>query len=262
MQRLEDFPATRRFWPIEAIDDWLRRTGRWSSERQRCRLVEELCRCGRLTRIRRGLYATASTKEGLPDPWYLPGYLAPDAVLTARSALEFRGAIAQTRRHRLCIYFTQFPAIGAGVTLHGVTTRPLTHPTALMQAGIPFTETERFNGNGSRALRVATVVRAFIDILERPRPNGTWHEILALIGTLRPFDLDRTVRYAKRLDNATTAAKIGWMLERHQEQFGVPPIVLDQLTRLRPRGVHYLSRTDRQSGRFLSRWNLVVPHNL
>jgi hypothetical protein len=82
------------------------------------------------------------------------------------------------------------------------------------------------------------------------------------IGLIPALDLDRVVRYVEHLDNATTAAKTGWILERYQEQFGVGTPILDRIQRLRPRGPHYLSRTRRESGQYMSRWNLVVPRTM
>ena len=140
--------------------------------------------------------------------------------------------------------------------------QPIAHPVALVREGETLMETDRVGNNSGRPLYVTTIERAFIDVLERPRLNGTWQDVLSLIGTIPALDLDRTVRYLERLGNATTAAKAGWLLERHEEQFGVSSSVLAQIQRLRPRGPHYLSRTCRESGRYLARWNLVVPPDL
>ena len=228
----------------------------------RDRVLSELCAAGILVRVQRGLYAhVASASRGL-DPYQLALWIAPDAVLAGRTALEIRFGIPSSQRYRFCIFFTRIATRGAGPDWQGVTMQPIAHPVALVREGETLMETDRVGNNSGRPLYVTTIERAFIDVLERPRLNGTWQDVLSLIGTIPALDLDRTVRYLERLGNATTAAKAGWLLERHEEQFGVSSSVLAQIQRLRPRGPHYLSRTCRESGRYLARWNLVVPPDL
>jgi predicted transcriptional regulator of viral defense system len=139
---------------------------------------------------------------------------------------------------------------------------PVSHPTALLRSGAAFVETEVMDGTGAGPLRVSTLERTFVDLLERPRLTGAWPEVLRVVGTFPELDLDRVVCYVRCLDNATTAAKAGWILERCERQFGTTRTVLHRLEALRPRGPHYLSRTDRESGRYLARWRLVVPATL
>ena len=73
------------------------------------------------------------------------------------------------------------------------------------------------------------------------------------------FDLEKVVDYALLLENATTAAKVGFFLEQHREPLMVEEHHLKSLSRLRPLQPHYLDRSRRKSGRLVSRWNLVIP---
>ena len=107
--------------------------------------------------------------------------------------------------------------------------QPVSHPTALIRNGGPFVETELLHRDGSEPVRVSTIERAFVDIPERPRITGGWPDIIELTGRIPMLDLDRVVSYVERLDNATTAAKVGWILERHQEQFGVDGAMLSRI---------------------------------
>jgi len=111
-------------------------------------------------------------------------------------------------------------------------------------------------------LHVTTVERALVDILARPRLTGSWPEIINIIGSIPGLAFPKVLRYLECLGNATTAAKVGWILERLQEQFAISARDLAHLEALRPSGPHYLSRTRRDSGKYLSRWNLVVPRDL
>lgn len=240
----------------EDADAFLRTMGTYTP-RTRDRLLAGLCSHGELVRVRRGLYARAKAEAGGPNPYLVAARLAPDAVLGVRTALEVRG-LAPATAHR-CTYFTRLASTGRGPVWCGTTMQPVSHPTALVRAGRPFAETELLDGNGYGPMRVATVERTFVDVLDRPRLTGEWPDVMQALSAIPAIDFDRMIGYLESLDNATTAAKAGWFLERHQEQYGVTADVLNRLEALRPRGPHYLSRTRRESGRYIARWNLVVP---
>lgn len=252
-------PANFQLFTTEDVDRRLKRSDE-RSRRSRDRLRASLCAAGILVRVRRGLYAAATANGAMPDVYQLAAWLAPDAIIGVVPALEMRGVLPPVSNK--CIYFTRLAGTGAGPVWQGATLHPVSHPTALLRNGGPFTETELVGHKGCGPLRVATTERAFVDILERPRLTGSWHDVIRVVGQIPHLDLDRVVAYLERLDNATTAAKVGWMLERHQEQFGVDGAVLTRLEGLRPRGPHYLSRTKRESGRYIARWNLVVPRTM
>jgi predicted transcriptional regulator of viral defense system len=251
--------ATHGLITTEEVDAFLLDVGPFTS-RTRDRMLAGLCTQGALVRVRRGLYARATVDHGGPNPYLVAAHLAPDAVLGVRTALEVRGIVLPNGTR--CTYFTRSASTGRGPVWCGTVMRPISHPTALVRAGQPFLETELLDGNACGPMRVATLARSFVDVLDRPRLTGDWPDVLQVLGAIPVLDLDRVVRYLECLDNATTAAKAGWFLERHQEQFGVTPAVLSRLETLRPRGPHYLSRTRRESGRYVARWNLVVPPTL
>jgi predicted transcriptional regulator of viral defense system len=252
-------PATFQLFTTEDVDRCLQRSDE-RSRRSRDRLRASLCAAGVLVRVRRGLYAAPTSTGAMPDAYQLAAWLVPDAIIGVVTALEMRGVVPSLGDR--CIYFTRLGSTGPGPMWQGAMLHPVSHPTALLRNGGPFAETEFVGRNGCGPLRVATTERAFVDILERPRLTGSWHDVMRVVGQIPHLDLDRVVAYVERLDNATTAAKVGWMLERHQEQFGADGAVLGRMERLRPRGPHYLSRTKRESGRYIARWNLVVPREM
>jgi len=73
------------------------------------------------------------------------------------------------------------------------------------------------------------------------------------------FDLDVVVEYTLLLENATTAAKVGFFLEQHRDRLMVEERHLAALRAHRPQSPHYMVRTSRESGRLVQEWNLVVP---
>ena len=108
-------------------------------------------------------------------------------------------------------------------------------------------------------LRVTSLERTLVDVLDRPHLSGSWEEIWRSLESVEFFDLDKVVEYALLLENATTAAKVGFFLEQHREPLMVDDRYLKTLHDLRPRQPHYLDRAKRKSGRLVSEWNLVVP---
>jgi hypothetical protein len=62
------------------------------------------------------------------------------------------------------------------------------------------------------------------------------------------------------LRNATTAAKVGFFLEQHQEPLMVEDSQIDRLREVRSRQPHYMDRS--APGRLVADWNLIVPEQM
>jgi predicted transcriptional regulator of viral defense system len=108
-------------------------------------------------------------------------------------------------------------------------------------------------------IRVTSLERTLVDVMNRPDLSGTWEEIWRSLESVEFFDLDKVVEYALLLENATTAAKVGFFLEQHRETLMVDDAHLKPLRDLRPKQPHYLERRRRKAGRLATGWNLVVP---
>ena len=108
-------------------------------------------------------------------------------------------------------------------------------------------------------VRVTSLERSSVDILDRPDLAGSWEEIWRSLESVEFFDLEKIVEYTLLLENATTAAKVGYFLEEHRESLMVEESHLMPLRELRPRQPHYLDRAHRKEGRLVKDWNLVVP---
>ncbi|OGA43455.1 MAG: hypothetical protein A3G24_12650 [Betaproteobacteria bacterium RIFCSPLOWO2_12_FULL_62_13] len=65
-------------------------------------------------------------------------------------------------------------------------------------------------------MRATTLERTLVDVFARPDLAGGWEEIWRSLETVEFFDLDVVVQYVLLLENATTAAKVGFFLEQHQ----------------------------------------------
>lgn len=88
---------------------------------------------------------------------------------------------------------------------------------------------------------------------------GSWEEIWRSFESIHFLDIERLIRYALQLNNATTIAKLGFFLEEHQEQFSIKEKQLDQLEHYRPKMRHYMDKNYKGSVKNIKRWNLIVP---
>ncbi len=101
--------------------------------------------------------------------------------------------------------------------------------------------------------------RTLVDVLDRPELCGSWEEIWRSLESVEFFDLDQVIEYVGLLENATTASKVGFFLERHKETLMVDDAHLDSLRKLRPCRPHYMARGSRESCRWVKDWNLMIP---
>lgn len=216
---------------------------------------------GRVVRVRRGLYAVvpAGADAGsFPiDPFLVTAKLTTDAVLSHHTALEFHGRAYSVEEH---FTYSAFRPLGP-LTFRSHVFRGARFPQALRRAGresFGVSITER----AGMELRVTSLERTLVDVLDRPDLSGSWEEIWRSLESVEFFDLNKVAEYARLLGNATTVAKLGFFLEQHREPLMVEERQLEALQILRPRQPHYLDRATRRSGRLVSRWNLVVPREV
>jgi predicted transcriptional regulator of viral defense system len=111
-------------------------------------------------------------------------------------------------------------------------------------------------------VRVTTLERTLVDVLDAPRHGGGWEEIWRSLESVEFFDLDAVIDYAFKLESAVTVAKVGFYLEQHREVLMVEDAHLDRLRERAPRHPMYLERGKREPGKLRSRWNLVVPERI
>ena len=213
---------------------------------------------GRIVPVRRGLYAVippGADPDSYPvDLVLIAAKLAKDAVLSHHTALEFHG-----RAYSLYEHYTY----SASRPLKSVTFRShvfsgVKFPKALHLAGKEDYGVSIVDRAGLK-VRVTSLERTLVDVLNRPDISGSWEEIWRSLESVEFFDLDKVVEYVYLLKNATTAMKVGFFLEQNRESLMVEDRFLDPLQELRPQQPHYLDRNKRTSGRLISKWNLIIP---
>jgi predicted transcriptional regulator of viral defense system len=224
-------------------------------------VLQQHLRAGHLVHVRRGLYAVVSrgaTAENLQlDPFLLASRAAPDAVIAYHAALQLHG-----RAHSLSRRLTYLTCTRAKpFELRGTEIVPVPVPPTLRRLsdlGGGFVDVAR----GGLPVRVTTLERTLVDVLDAPRHGGGWEEIWRSLESVEFFDVDAVTDYALKLGCAVALAKVGFFLEQHREELMLEESHLKRLQEHVPAQPTYLERGKRESGKLVARWNLVVPERV
>ncbi|MGQ3890160.1 type IV toxin-antitoxin system AbiEi family antitoxin domain-containing protein [Legionella sp. CNM-1927-20] len=214
-----------------------------------------------ITRIRRGFFATIPSafrkaKENFPvDPFLITGRIVPDTVIAYHSAFDFHGVSYSV--HYQYIYMLEKPIHPFEFNESKFICLPF--PKGLVEQkaerfGVAFEERQGLS------IQVTSLERTVVDVLDRPNYGGGWEEIWRTAEHIPILNLDTVIQYNDLLNNATTSAKLGFFLEQFKQQLGVDESTLRYLQSKKPTGAHYLERSKRESGKWLQRWNLIVPN--
>jgi len=257
---LNTFLSQHDVFTVEELDLFLSKEGSGKPNTRKA-LLTYYRKQGRIIPVRRGLYAVVpfgSSPDSSPvDIYLLAAKMAPDAVLGYHTALEFHGK-AYSVYNRLHYLSTRR---SLPVKFRSFEIRRVSVPQSLRVKGQEMFGVVRHKRSGSE-LRVTSLERTLVDVLDRPDLTGSWEEIWRSLESVEFFDIEQIVEYVLLLENATTAAKVGFFLEQHKESLMVDDVDLQLLRKLRPRQPHYLMRGKRKGGRWVKEWNLMVPDEI
>jgi predicted transcriptional regulator of viral defense system len=257
---LTKFLSQHEVFTVEELDHFLAERGSGKPNTRKA-LLTYYRKQGRIVPIRRGLYAVVpfgSSPDTCPvDMYLLAAKMTTDAVLGHHTALEFHGKAysVYNRLHYLSskrslpVVFRNYEFVRVSV------------PQSLLVKG-----KEMFGVLGQRRsgseLRVTGLERTLVDVLDRPDLTGSWEEIWRSLESVEFFDIEQVIEYVLLLENSTAAAKVGFFLDQHREELMLEDAHLKPLLQLRPRHPHYLNRGKRQGGRWVKKWNLMVPEEI
>lgn len=215
---------------------------------------------GRLLHLRRGLYAAVphgvSPDAVQVDPFLLAGRHTPDAVVAFHSALQLHGrAYSVWSRMHVWTSHRSKP-----FTWRGLEVVPVLLPHALRYTKDRESGVEQRRHAGSE-LRVTTLERTLVDVLDQPDKGGGPEEIWRSLEMIEWVDPDEIVRYTLSLGRALTAARVGFFLDQHRETWFIEDAVLARLRAHAPSSPAYFD-TSRESGRLQAAWNLIVPEHV
>ncbi len=255
--KMDGFLSRYAVFTVEELDRFLSERGSGNLNTRRS-LLTYYRKQGRIMPIRRGLYATVPVggdpASSLVDPYLVAAKLTPDAVLTYHTALAFHGKAYSV--HMRLHYMSASKSAPLTFQGHEFIRAPV--PQALMAKGEEMFGVIRRKRSGVE-LRVTSLERTLVDVLDRPELTGSWEEIWRSLESVEFFDLEQVIAYVLLLKNATTAAKVGFFLEQHKAVLMVEDAHLDPLKKLRPRQPHYFARSQRHSCRWIREWNLMIP---
>jgi len=255
--KLANFFDKHHVFTVAELSEYLSKRGPrdpWN----RKKLLDHHRKQGRIVSVRRGLYAvvpSGTTPEHSPvDPYLVAAKMADDSVLCCHTALEFYGKAysVYNRFH----YFSRSRPLTLRFRSHEF--RRVAFPKSLLDVGKETFEVKVAERLGLD-VKVTSFERTLVDVLHRPDLVGSWEEIWRSLESIEFFNLNAVVDYALLLGNATTVSKVGFFLEQHRETLMVSDEHLQRLRKQRPQKPHYMVRSERKLGRFIDKWNLVVP---
>jgi predicted transcriptional regulator of viral defense system len=217
---------------------------------------------GHIIRIRKGLYYTIpkgfDEKHYPVDPYLLGSKLTPDATLAYYTALAFHGKLHSLRND--FIYITRHklkpPFIFREMTFKGVSS-PYKETLTNVDFGI---DTVAYQGS---KIRVTTLERTFVDVLDRPSLIGNnWEEIWRSLESIEYLNLQEVLAYSQILNNSATYARIAFFLEQHREAFGLTEMDLCIFDSFKLKSPYYLDRHSKEPNQLVARWNLIVPQSI
>jgi predicted transcriptional regulator of viral defense system len=258
--KLRTFFRTHPVFTVEDFADFLSSDGTHNVRTQES-LLSYHVKAGNIARIRRCLYASVppgASPENFPiDPFLLAARISKDTILAYHTALEAHGKAYSVYEHFTCLVSKPTPRI----TFRSHVFKGVKFPKALLRKKADFFDVKKVERSGM-VIWITGLERTFVDVLNCPDLSGSWEEIWRSLETVEYFDLDKVSQYTSLLGNATTAAKVGFFLEQHREILMVEDAHLKIFQDLRPLRPHYMERSRRKPGRFVSTWNLVVPDEI
>ena len=255
--KFNEFLAQHAVFTVAELDRFLANRGS-GNPTSRKSLLSYHRRQGRIIPVRRGLYATVpmgtDSASAPVDPYLLAAKMTEDAVLAYHTALEFHGRAYSV--HWRLVYVSTTKSLPAVFRSNEFRRSPV--PAPLMARGAEMFGVARHSRSGVE-LRVTNHERTLVDVLDQPDVAGGWEEIWRSLESVEFFDLDQVIEYTRLLENATTAAKVGFFLEQHREALMVEDVHLASLRKLCPRQPHYLMRSKRRDCHWVRDWNLMIP---
>ena len=136
--------------------------------------------------------------------------------------------------------------------------RSITLPQVLVKQGRGNQYVDQIKHQGV-LVRVTSLERTVVDVLDRPELSGGWEEIWRSLDHLLQFDCQKLIDYTLLLQNATTVAKVGYFLEQRPKHLEIDSKYIKKLLPYIPKQPHYMDRSRNGKGGLFNKWHLIVP---
>ena len=257
MKEITSFFETHPIFRFEEFAQFMQAQGteRTASVRQ---LLSYYHKTGRLVHLRKSLYAVKPISVAEQDFWIDPYLIAAkatlDAILGYHTALELHN-LAYTTFEELIFLTVQ---AAKPFAYQSQRFRPVCFPQSLVVSDQTNNNVEVIQRQGV-SIKVTTLERTIVDILERPDLGGGWEEVWRSLDHVLHFDPEKLIEYTLSLNNATTVAKVGFFLDQRPEHLKVDSSYIAKLLPHIPKQKHYLNRSQRTKGKYIKKWHLIVP---
>lgn len=257
---MRDFLASKSVFTVTELDKYLssHNSGNTSTRKS---LLQYYQKQDRIVSVRRGLYVVVppgqSSKNMTFDPYLIAAKSVKGGIISYHSALDFHG-----KAHT--VYSTVYFSVPRRInpfSFGRYEFHPVTMPLTLLKNEKEQNYVIKRIRSGIE-MAVTSLERTLVDVLDRPDLGGGWEEIWLSLETVGFFDVDKVISYTLLLNNATTAAKVGFYLDQHKRELMLKANQLDPLRKFVPRRPHYLDRNKRTKGRLVKKWNLLVPEEV
>src|ERR671919_1361231 len=224
--------------------------------------VKYRLRTGAMVQVERGVYAAvpsgADPRSFTPDPFVAAAAVRDDAVFAYHAALQVLGAAYSVHRTLTVLTSRRRRPLQVGDTR----VEFLPHPASLERRKATRLGVLKLRYRG-RLLATTGRERTLVDGFRKPSLLGGLEELLQSAAGFPSLDFLLLRQILQAYNQRALWAAVGWFLECHRRTFRVLDGFLDEAALHRPVSPHYLPRRQRgQGGRYVSRWNLVLPEEL
>jgi len=220
--------------------------------------LQHYIKSGRLLRIRRELYAVVPPNETSEtvsiDPYLIAAKVTLDSILAFHTALELSG-VAYSSFEQLTYLSTQKTK---PFEFQGRWFQPVAIPKNLRKTNNDLFETEIINRQGVD-IRVTSLARTFIDVLDRIELSGGWEEVIRSISNIAVLNINKVIDYCEKLNISVLYAKVGYFLEQREGAFAPSDQQINKLLKDKPTHPQYLSKKVSEPCRLIKKWNIMLP---
>jgi len=228
-------------------------------------LLMRLERQGRVSRIRRGLYALAGPSLGTASihPFAIATHLIQPSAISHWSALHYHGLTEQVPR--IVTASTPTKVVTPGMRTAAGQTRRGKHAWNVQGIRYEFTSVraghfygiERIWVDEHSRVPITDRERTVLDLFVAPRVFGGIGEGIGILDQhLGALSVEKLVRYALQHGTVSAAKRLGWALE----EAGANRADLEPLADLHSTGYNLLNPSGPRSGTRVRKW--MVQNNL
>ncbi len=256
---LQSFFVHHPVFTVDEFQQFINATGTRSNNTLKALLRYHQTK-GKITRIKRGLYAVAppgveEAQKYTFSPYLIAAKLAKDGVISHHTALAFYGHTYSVASRFIYSTHYEIPKL----YFQNGEYQAVLFPKKLRE-----THQERFlvkqENQPNTPILVTSYERTLVDLLDRPDLGFGWEEIWRSLESVGYFDIGKVLEYTLLLNNSTTTAKVGFYLEQYRETFMVEEHFLQTLEKNIPKQPRYMDKNRQRPNQLQKRWNLIVPN--